>query len=419
MSANYNPFDNVIKTIDTAAAILGYEEDDYAFLKYPERELKVSLPVKMDDGSTKIFQGYRVQHNTVRGPAKGGIRYHVSVTDDEVRALAAWMTFKCSVVNIPFGGGKGGIIVDPFTLSKKELESLTRRYTAAIAPIIGPDKDIPAPDVGSTPEIMSWIMDTYSLLQGHAVTGVVTGKPVQIGGSLGRGEATGRGVMLYIKMILSKLGISMKGTTVAVQGMGNVGSISAKHLFGEGMKVVAVSDISGGIYNPDGLNIPAILKHVSVRGTLLSTYQEEGMQRLSNQELLSLPVTVLVPAAMENQINADNGDDIRAKVIVEGANGPTTAEADEILNQKGIVLIPDILANAGGVIASYFEWVQDMQYLFWTEEEVNSKLAQYIETAFNAVYDIAEEKGVSLRTGAYLIAIKRVVEAARLRGNWA
>jgi glutamate dehydrogenase/leucine dehydrogenase len=419
MSANYNPFDNVIKTIDTAAAILGYEEDDYAFLKYPERELKVSLPVKMDDGSTKIFQGYRVQHNTVRGPAKGGIRYHVSVTDDEVRALAAWMTFKCSVVNIPFGGGKGGIIVDPFTLSKKELESLTRRYTAAIAPIIGPDKDIPAPDVGSTPEIMSWIMDTYSLLQGHTVTGVVTGKPVQIGGSLGRGEATGRGVMLYIKMILSKLGISMKGTTVAVQGMGNVGSISAKHLFGEGMKVVAVSDISGGIYNPDGLNIPAILKHVSVRGTLLSTYQEEGMQRLSNQELLSLPVTVLVPAAMENQINADNGDDIRAKVIVEGANGPTTAEADEILNQKGIVLIPDILANAGGVIASYFEWVQDMQYLFWTEEEVNSKLAQYIETAFNAVYDIAEEKGVSLRTGAYLIAIKRVVEAARLRGNWA
>ncbi|HBE13251.1 MAG TPA: glutamate dehydrogenase, partial [Clostridiales bacterium] len=284
---------------------------------------------------------------------------------------------------------------------------------------IGPDKDIPAPDVGSTPEIMSWIMDTYSLLQGHTVTGVVTGKPVQIGGSLGRGEATGRGVMLYIKMILSKLGISMKGTTVAVQGMGNVGSISAKHLFGEGMKVVAVSDISGGIYNPDGLNIPAILKHVSVRGTLLSTYQEEGMQRLSNQELLSLPVTVLVPAAMENQINADNGDDIRAKVIVEGANGPTTAEADEILNQKGIVLIPDILANAGGVIASYFEWVQDMQYLFWTEEEVNSKLAQYIETAFNAVYDIAEEKGVSLRTGAYLIAIKRVVEAARLRGNWA
>ena len=262
-------------------------------------------------------------------------------------------------------------------------------------------------------------MDTYSLLQGHTVTGVVTGKPVQIGGSLGRGEATGRGVMLYIKMILSKLGISMKGTTVAVQGMGNVGSISAKHLFGEGMKVVAVSDISGGIYNPDGLNIPAILKHVSVRGTLLSTYQEEGMQRLSNQELLSLPVTVLVPAAMENQINADNGDDIRAKVIVEGANGPTTAEADEILNQKGIVLIPDILANAGGVIASYFEWVQDMQYLFWTEEEVNSKLAQYIETAFNAVYDIAEEKGVSLRTGAYLIAIKRVVEAARLRGNWA
>ncbi len=419
MSANYNPFDNVIKTIDTAAAILGYEEDDYAFLKYPERELKVSLPVKMDDGSTKIFQGYRVQHNTVRGPAKGGIRYHVSVTDDEVRALAAWMTFKCSVVNIPFGGGKGGIIVDPFTLSKKELESLTRRYTAAIAPIIGPDKDIPAPDVGSTPEIMSWIMDTYSLLQGHTVTGVVTGKPVQIGGSLGRGEATGRGVMLYIKMILSKLGISMKGTTVAVQGMGNVGSISAKHLFGEGMKVVAVSDISGGIYNPDGLNIPAILKHVSVRGTLLSTYQEEGMQRLSNQELLSLPVTVLVPAAMENQINADNGDDIRAKVIVEGANGPTTAEADEILNQKGIVLVPDILANAGGVIASYFEWVQDMQYLFWTEEEVNSKLAQYIETAFNAVYDIAEEKGVSLRTGAYLIAVKRVVEAARLRGNWA
>lgn len=417
--STYNPFDNVVKTLDNAASILGYKDDDYSFLKYPERELKVSIPVTMDDGSTRIFQGYRVQHSTVRGPAKGGIRYHHAVNDDEVRALAAWMTFKCAVVNIPYGGGKGGIIVDPFKLSRTELEALTRRYTAAIAPIIGPDKDIPAPDVGSNPDIMGWVMDTYSLLQGHTVTGVVTGKPVQIGGSLGRGEATGRGIMLNTLMILGKLGIPVKGTTCAVQGMGNVGSITAKLLHAEGMKVVAVSDVSGAIYNPDGLDIPAILKHISVRGTLLSTYEEKGMTRISNNDLLTLPVTVLVPAALENQINASNVNDIKCKVIVEGANGPTTAEADEVLAKKGIVLVPDILANAGGVVVSYFEWVQDLQNLFWSEKEVNDRLAQIMDVAFNGVYDIAQEKGVSLRTGAYLIAVKRVVEAAKLRGNWA
>ncbi len=416
---SYNPFDNVVKTIDTAAGILGYKESEYEFLKHPERELKVSFPVTMDDGSVRMFQGYRVQHSTVRGPAKGGIRYHQAVNDDEVRALAAWMTFKCSVVNIPYGGGKGGIVVDPFTLSRTELESMTRRYTAAIAPIIGPDKDIPAPDVGSTPDVMGWIMDTYSLLQGHTVTGVVTGKPVQIGGSLGRGEATGRGIMLNTKMILNKLGVPVQGTTAAVQGMGNVGSVTAKLLHAEGMKIVAVSDVSGGIYNPDGLDIPAILKHISVRGTLLSTYEEKGMTRISNGELLTLPVKVLVPAALENQINADNANDIKAEIIVEGANGPTTSEADAILEKKGVVLVPDILANAGGVVVSYFEWVQDLQNLFWSEDEVNARLAQIMDVAFNGVYDIAKENNVTLRTGAYLIAVKRVVEAARLRGNWA
>ena len=334
----YNPYENVLKVMDEAAQILGYSESDIEPLKYPERELKVSVPVVMDDGSTRVFEGYRIQHSTSRGPAKGGIRFHPAVNNDEVKALAAWMTFKCAVVNIPYGGGKGGVVCDPHELSERELRAITRRFTAAIMPLIGPDQDIPAPDVGSNAAVMGWMMDTYSMLKGHCVHGVVTGKPIELGGALGRNEATGRGVMFTTRNIMKKMGMEMKGTDVAVQGMGNVGSITAKLLHQEGMKVVAVSDVSGGVYKKDGLDIPAILAYLGKdRKNLLSGYEEEGMTRITNEELLELPVTVLVPAALENQINGTNADKIQAKLIVEAANGPTAAEADPILNDKGVV----------------------------------------------------------------------------------
>ena len=410
----YNPFDNVLHIVENAATLLGYQPSDYIMLKYPERELKVALPVKMDDGSIKVFEGFRVQHSTSRGPAKGGIRYHQQVNMDEVKALAAWMTFKCAVVNIPFGGGKGGIVVDPSTLSKGELCRLTRRFTAMIYPIIGPDKDIPAPDVGTNAEVMGWIMDTYSMFQGHSVPGVVTGKPLAIGGALGRADATGRGVMLNTQFILKKLGIKKENVTVAVQGMGNVGGAYAKLMAKEGYKIVAVSDVSGAIYCPQGLNIPEILEHVKTG--FLSDYNAPGITRLSKEELLTLDVTVLAPAALENQINETNADQIKAKIIVEGANGPTTVAADNILNQKGVVVVPDILANAGGVIVSYFEWVQNIQSVSWNEEEVNEKLKNIMHKAFCDVWNLSQEKQESLRTAAYLIAVKRVVEAKKIRG---
>lgn len=410
----YNPFDNVLHIVENAATLLGYQPSDYIMLKYPERELKVALPVKMDDGSIKVFEGFRVQHSTSRGPAKGGIRYHQQVNMDEVKALSAWMTFKCAVVNIPFGGGKGGIVVDPSTLSKGELCRLTRRFTAMIYPIIGPDKDIPAPDVGTNTEVMGWIMDTYSMFQGHSVPGVVTGKPLAIGGALGRADATGRGVMLNTQFILKKLGIKKENVTVAVQGMGNVGGAYAKLMAKEGYKIVAVSDVSGAIYCPQGLNIPEILEHVKTG--FLSDYNAPGITRLSNEELLTLDVTVLAPAALENQINETNADQIKAKIIVEGANGPTTVAADNILNQKGVVVVPDILANAGGVIVSYFEWVQNIQSVSWNEEEVNEKLKNIMHKAFCDVWNLSQEKQESLRTAAYLIAVKRVVEAKKIRG---
>lgn len=414
----YNPYDNVLATVEKAAEILGLDPKDYEAVKYPERELHVSVPVRMDDGSVKVFQGYRVQHSTVRGPAKGGIRYHQNVNADEVKALSAWMTFKCAVADIPFGGGKGGITVDPSALSLGELQRLTRRFTAMIAPIIGPERDIPAPDVGTNGEVMGWIMDTFSMLSGHSVPAVVTGKPLQIGGSLGRTQATGRGVMLNTLYIFSKMGIDIRDATVAVQGMGNVGSISARLLHEQGAKVVAVSDVSGGIYKAEGLDIPAICQYLSTRGNLLSGYKEDGISRISNREILESDVTVLVPAALENQINGENADRIRAKVIVEGANGPTTIEADDILEKKGIVLVPDILANSGGVVVSYFEWVQNLQALEWEEQDVNDKLARKMEKAFNSVYDLAKEKNITLRTGAYAIALKRVADALQLRGIW-
>lgn len=414
--STYNPYDNVLSTIKNAAEMLGYTKDEYITLNYPERELKVSIPVHMDDGSVRVFEGFRVQHSTSRGPAKGGVRFHPNVNMDEVKALAAWMTFKCAVVNIPYGGGKGGVICDSSELSETELMRITRRFTTMIEPIIGPDQDIPAPDVGTNASIMGWMMDTYSTLKGHSVPGVVTGKPIILGGSLGRTEATGRGVMITTLNILNTLNVPVEGCTVAVQGMGNVGSISAKLLYQQGLKVVAVSDISGGIYNPDGLDIPDILDYISAKkGNLLSGYENAAITRISNEELLELNTTVLVPAALENQIHADNADRIKAKIIVEAANGPTTVEADEILQKKGIILVPDILANAGGVVVSYFEWVQNIQRLNWTEEEVNQKLQDIMVKAFHDVWDITERNQTTLRTGAYLIAIKRVIDTKKLR----
>lgn len=418
MVAQYNAYDNVLSVVDNAAKILGYKPEEYEAIKFPERELQVSLPITMDDGTVKVFEGYRIQHSTVRGPAKGGIRYHWSVNKDEVKALAAWMTFKCAVVNIPYGGAKGGIVVDPGKLTKNELRALTRRFTAMILPIIGPEKDIPAPDVGTTPEIMGWIMDTYSMMSGYCVTGVVTGKPVEIGGAPGRKEATGCGVTITTRNILKKYGRETKGATIAVQGMGNVGGNAAGFLHTlDGAKVVAVSDVSGGIYNPDGLDIPAVIQHLN-SGKFLDSYND-GVKHIANDELLTLEVDVLIPAALENQINADNADSIKAKFIVEAANGPTAVEADPILEQKGIVVVPDILSNAGGVVVSYFEWVQNIQSMSWTRDDTNRKLEEIMDRAFKEVWNISIEKNVTLRTAAYLIAVQRVVEAKKSRGVWA
>lgn len=419
MSQKYNPYENMLLVVSKAAEILGYAPSDYEAIKYPERELKVAIPVRMDDGSVKVFEGYRVQHSTSRGPAKGGIRYHQNVDLDEVKALAAWMTFKCAVVNIPYGGGKGGIICDPAKLSESELRGLTRRFTAMIAPIIGPDQDIPAPDVGTNADVMGWIMDTYSMLKGHCVPGVVTGKPIELGGALGRNEATGRGVMITTLNTLKAAGMNPSGAKVAIQGMGNVGSVSAKLLHEKGLKIVAVSDVSGALYNPEGLDIPDILNYLGQkRGNLLEGYHTKDAKQISNAGLLELDVDVLIPAALENQINSSNADKIKAKVVVEAANGPTSIDADKILDQRGIIVVPDILSNAGGVVVSYFEWVQNIQSIYWSEDHVNAQLEEILDQAFKAVWDIAKEKEVSLRTGAYLIAVKRVVDAKNMRGIW-
>lgn len=411
----YNPYNNFLETIEAAAQILGLEANDYEAIKYPERELKVAIPVEMDDGRVKVFEGYRVQHSSTRGPCKGGIRYHPDVDIDEVKALAAWMTFKCAVVNIPYGGGKGAVNVDPAKVSKKELKRLTRRYTAMILPLIGPEKDIPAPDINTDAEIMGWIMDTYSMFKGYTVSGVVTGKPVAIGGSVGRSTATGRGVMLITKEILHRMGTPVYNTTVAIQGAGKVGGTAARLLHKEGMKVVALSDVSGGVYNKDGLDIPKIMDFVE-NGGLLSDYENGNFEYVSNEELLTCDAHVLVPAAMENQINAELAIKIKAKVIVEGANGPTTVEADKILNDNGTVVVPDILANAGGVVVSYFEWVQNIQSLTWDFDEVNRTLEKIMIRSFNEVWEKMHSKGSTMRMGAYMVALERLADAKRIRG---
>ncbi len=415
--STYNPYDNVVETIKSAAGVLGLEESEYISFMYPERELKVSCPVRMDDGSVQVFEGYRVQHSSVRGPCKGGVRFHPAVNADEVKALAAWMTFKCAVVGIPYGGGKGGVQVDPLKLSERELQRLTRRFTAMIAPIIGPEKDIPAPDVNTNGQVMGWMMDTYSMLKGYAVPGVVTGKPLDIGGSLGRPEATGRGVMITTREILAKQGVDPKNVRVAVQGMGNVGSISAKLLNELGSTIVGVSDVSGGIYNKDGLDIPGILKHLGAKkGNLLDSYEGAGFTRISNAELLELDVDVLVPAALENTITEDNASRIKAKLVIEAANGPTTLAADKILEKNGVKVVPDILANAGGVVVSYFEWVQNIQSLVWDETEVNNTLNRIMTNAIDEVYAMSNEKKLSMRTSAYALALQKLVTAQKIRG---
>lgn len=416
MSKTYNPYNQMLEVLEKAAGMLDLDQNDVIRLKYPERELKVSIPVEMDDGTVKVFEGYRVQHSSSRGPCKGGIRYHQDVDIDEVKALSAWMSFKCAVVNIPYGGAKGAIKVDPRELSKNELRRLTRRYIAMILPIIGPDCDIPAPDVGTNAEVMGWIMDTFSMLKGYTIPSVVTGKPIDIGGSLGRSEATGRGVMFITREILHRMGMPVMGARVVIQGMGNVGSTAAKLLFNEGSKIVAVSDVSGGIYDPKGLNIPVIKEYLATPGNYLKDYDEPGITHITNQELLTLDCEVLIPAALENQVTEEIAPKVKATIIVEGANGPTTVEADRILERNGKTIVPDILANAGGVVVSYFEWVQNIQSLMWDEEEVNKNLEKIMIRAFNEVWDKKQEKNTTMRMGAYMVAVNRISKAKKIRG---
>ena len=413
---SYNAYDNFIAVVDKAAKAVGMDEQDYILVKYPERELKVSVPIKMDDGSIKVFEGYRVQHSSSRGPCKGGIRYHQDSDINEVRALAAWMSFKCAVVNIPYGGAKGAIKVDPTKLSKGELERLTRRYTASILPIIGPEKDIPAPDVNTNAQVMDWIMDTYSMMSGYTVHGVVTGKDLEVGGSVGRPEATGRGVTIITMQLLKKLKLNPKDVTVAIQGFGNVGAAAAKFIHENGCKIVAVSDVSGGIRCEKGLDIPAILEFVGNKKNFLKDYNADGVEHISNQDLLVTKCDVLIPAAMENQITKDNAEKLQCKYIVEAANGPTTAEADEIIAKRKIILVPDILANAGGVTVSYFEWVQNLQSLTWELEDVNKMLEKVMIKAWNELDQKATQWGLNYRLAAYVVAIQRISTAKKLRG---
>ena len=414
--AEENPFEAMMSRFDYAAQRLSLDPGLYKVLRAPEKQIIVSVPVVRDSGDVDVYTGYRVLYNTSRGPAKGGIRFDTAVTLDEVKALAAWMTWKCAVVNIPFGGAKGGVVCDPFQLSNGELERITRRYTSAIIDTLGPDSDVPAPDVNTNERVMAWIMDTYSMHKRHTVTAVVTGKPVEMGGSLGRREATGRGCMLVTREALKRLRMPIEGTRVAVQGFGNVGSVAAQLMESLGMRVVAVSDKSGGIYNPKGLRIRDVLQHTRQR-RFLSDYKEAD--HISNEDLITLDCEVLVPAAMENVISSHNAPAVKARIICEGANGPTTAGADRILEEKGVFVIPDILANAGGVTVSYFEWVQDRGGYFWDEDTVNQRLERIMVESFEEVAGMAGRHGINLRIGAYMLAIERVAAVHRLRGMYA
>jgi glutamate dehydrogenase (NAD(P)+) len=408
-----NPFELAQEQLQRVARAFGIDQNLINVLRQCKKAVSVSIPVSMDDGTIQTFEGYRVQHNIARGPSKGGIRYHPDVTLDEVKALAMWMTWKCALMNIPFGGAKGGVMCNPKTMSQGELQKMTRRFTSEIINEIGPEKDIPAPDVGTDPSVMAWIFDTYSMNKGHSVLGVVTGKPLNVGGSLGRLEATSRGCLYCIREALRKSGRSIAGTTIAIQGFGNVGSFLAQFMAEEGATVVAVSDSSGGIYKPDGLDVSAVLAHKQETGQISGL---RGADSITNDELLLIDCDVLAPSALEQVITPDNADKIRAKIICEGANGPTTPTADDILEDRGILVLPDVLANAGGVVVSYFEWVQGLQEYFWKENEVNARLNDIMTRAFNETWATMEAKQASMRVSAYGLAVQRVAEATLTRG---
>jgi glutamate dehydrogenase (NAD(P)+) len=408
-----NPWANAQRQFDEAAELIHLEPGLRAVLREVKRQLIVTFPVKMDDGSVRVFEGYRVQHNMARGPAKGGIRYHQGVTLDEVKALAMWMTWKCALAGLPFGGAKGGIVVDPKGLSEGELERMTRRYATEISVIIGPEYDIPAPDVNTSPKIMAWIMDTISMEHGFSTPAVVTGKPLSVGGSQGRNAATGRGVMFVALEACARLGMDPKGSTVAIQGFGNAGSIAARLMAAQGFTIVAVSDSSGAILNAAGLDVDRLLAHKRSTGSVVAF---PGASAISETEVLEVPCDVLVPAALENQVTSENARRIQARLILEAANGPLTPDADIVLQSRGITVVPDVLANAGGVTVSYFEWVQDLQSFFWDEDEINARLEKVMHRAFTDVWDMSQQREVSLRQAAYFLAIERVAEATTDRG---
>ena len=410
-------FKAMLEEFEIAARALNLDSGIWKILTTPKRQIAVSCPVQMDNGEIQVFSGYRVQYNITLGPAKGGIRYHPGVNLDEVTTLAAWMTWKCAVCHVPFGGGKGGIICDPHQMSRRELEALTRRYIAEIIDAIGPEKDVPAPDVNTNDQIMAWVMDTYSMHVGHTATAVVTGKPIEMGGSLGRREATGRGVMIVTREAAKHLGFDIKGATVAVQGFGNVGSVSADLLAKAGAKIVAITDWKGGVYNEKGLDIPKLLGYAARMDKTVDGFP--GGERLTNDQLWGLDVDVLIPAALENQITMANAPKIHAKIVTEGANGPTTPDAHKQLHDRGIFVIPDILANSGGVTTSYFEWVQDRYGYFWEEDEVNTRLEKKMCEAFGAVLQTSLKHKVDLRTAAYIVAISRVATVTKMRGMYA
>lgn len=413
-------FENALKQFDQAAAVLKLSPNQIAMIRQPRKVMEATLPIRMDDGRIETFTAYRVQHNIARGPAKGGIRFHPDVNLDEVKALSFWMTFKCATVNIPMGGGKGGIIVDPTKLSLGELERLSRRYFAELIGMFGPDRDVPAPDVGTNPQIMCWFMDTYSMHHNDYLPAVVTGKPIDLGGSAGRGEATAQGMVYCMREAAKKLGFPIKGAKIAIQGFGNAGANSAKLLTQDGAKIVAISDVAGAFHNPEGLDIAAALKHVAEVKTLSGFEKVSKCERMSDpMKLLELPVDILVPAALENQITHENADRIQAKVIAECANGPITPKADEVLNKKGTFIIPDILCNAGGVTVSYFEWVQNRMGYYWDDERVQKDLSKLMTKAFNDVYVTSEHHKVSMRVAAFVCAIQRVAKASEMRGLYA
>ncbi len=411
-----NPFESMMSRFDNAAKLLDLDPNIYRILRCPTREMTVYIPTMMDDGHYEVFVGYRVQHNFARGPAKGGIRYAPDVTLDEVRALAAWMTWKCAVVNIPYGGGKGGIVCDPHKMSQTELERLTRRYTSEILDIIGPERDVPAPDMNTNEQVMAWVMDTYSMHARHTVNAVVTGKPVELGGSRGRREATGRGLLFVIQEACKKFDLKPEETRIVVQGAGNVGGIGATLLHEAGFKVIGISEIRYGLYNPNGLDIPAVLDYLRKHKTFEGF---EGGELITNAELLELDCDVLMPAATENQITTQNVERIKCRILCEGANGPTTAAADEVLERNGVFVVPDILANAGGVTVSYFEWVQNRMGFFWKEDFVNERLQDTMVSSFNDVLSYAEKHKVNMRTAAYMLAIDRVAYETKMRGIYA